>query len=108
MIHELRIYHCAPGKLPEVSKRFATITLALFANHGIRQVGFWTTLIGPNSSDLYYILEWDSLADRETKWNAFAADPEWLQEKAKTEQQGALIDHFENIMLNPTSYSALK
>ena len=41
MLHELRIYHCAPGKLGEVNKRFATATLALFTKHGIKQVGFW-------------------------------------------------------------------
>ncbi len=29
MIHELRIYECVPGKLPDLNKRFATITLNL-------------------------------------------------------------------------------
>ena len=30
MIHELRIYEAIPGKLPELNKRFDTITLAYF------------------------------------------------------------------------------
>jgi hypothetical protein len=30
MIHELRIYHCVPGRLPNLLKRFETITLELW------------------------------------------------------------------------------
>jgi hypothetical protein len=30
MIHELRIYHCMPGRLPDLHKRFETVTLKLF------------------------------------------------------------------------------
>ena len=29
MIYELRIYHCIPGRLPALLKRFETITLDL-------------------------------------------------------------------------------
>ena len=29
MIYELRIYECVPGKLPDLNKRFSTITLKL-------------------------------------------------------------------------------
>jgi hypothetical protein len=27
MIYELRVYHCVPGRLPDLNKRFETITL---------------------------------------------------------------------------------
>ena len=37
MIHELRVYHCVPGRLPALLKRFETITLKLWEKHGIRQ-----------------------------------------------------------------------
>ena len=46
MIHELRVYRCVPGRLPDLNRRFETVTLKLFEKHGIRQVGFWTTVIG--------------------------------------------------------------
>ena len=49
MIHELRIYHCVPGRLPDLNKRFETITLKLWEKHGIRQAGFWTVGIGESS-----------------------------------------------------------
>ena len=30
MIYELRIYHCVPGRLPELVKRFDTITFNIW------------------------------------------------------------------------------
>lgn len=108
MIHELRIYHCTPGRISDVNNRFANITLKIWEKHGIRQVGFWTVLIGPSNHDLYYILEWESLADREKKWNAFVGDPEWIAARSKTEAQGAIVRDIENYMLTPTPYSKIK
>ena len=108
MIHELRIYHCLPNRLVDVNNRFANVTLKIWEKHGIRQVGFWTVLIGPSNHDLYYMLEWDSLADREKKWNAFASDPEWITARAKTEESGPLLQYLENYMLTPTPYSKIK
>ena len=77
MLYELRIYHCVPGRLPDLLKRFDTITLGIWKRHGIEQAGFWTTAIGDSNQALHYLLKWESLADREKKWNAFQADPEW-------------------------------
>ena len=57
MIHELRIYHCVPGRLPALLNRFDTITLKLWEKHEIRQAGFWTMLVGDSNQDLYYMLE---------------------------------------------------
>ncbi len=108
MLRELRIYHCMPGRLPDLNKRFETITLKLWEKHGIRQAGFWTVVIGDSNADLYYMLEWASLAERETKWQAFATDPQWLSSKAETEKNGQLISHFTNYILAPTSYSSVK
>ncbi|MGA9868464.1 MAG: NIPSNAP family protein [Acetobacteraceae bacterium] len=108
MIHELRIYDCVPGRLPDLLKRFDTITLKLWEKHGIKQAGFWTTLIGKNNQRLYYLLQWDSLADREKKWNAFGADPDWLSARAKTEANGAIVARVSNEMLQPTSFSSVK
>ncbi len=108
MIHELRIYHCVSGKLPALLNRFSTITLGIWARHGIRQAGFWTTLVGPNNQALYYLLAWDSLADREAKWNAFQADQEWITKRAETEAAGPIVERVENMFLAPTAFSAVK
>ena len=49
MIYEMRVYRCLPGRLPALLKRFETVTLKVWAKHGIRQAGFWTTLIGESN-----------------------------------------------------------
>lgn len=108
MIHELRIYHCAPGRLPALHDRFQTITLKLWEKFGIRPIGFWTTLTGPSNQTLTYMLQWDSLAERETKWNAFASDPEWLIKRAETEAVAIIVERIENQFLTPTGYSAMR
>jgi hypothetical protein len=108
MIYELRTYHCAPGRLPALNDRFENITLKFWEKYGIEAVGFWTTLIGPSNQTLTYLLKWDSLADREEKWNAFASDPEWLAKRAETEAQAIIVERIENTILTPTSYSALR
>ena len=108
MIHELRIYRCVPGRLPDLLKRFETITLALWERHGIRQAGFWTTLVGESNQDLTYLLAWESLAERDTKWAAFQGDPEWLAKRAQTEANGAIVANITNAFLQPTVFSAVK
>ena len=52
MIYELRVYHCVPGRLPDLLRRFDTITLPLWEKHRIRQAGFWTVAIGSSNQDL--------------------------------------------------------
>ncbi|MGB9380769.1 NIPSNAP family protein [Candidatus Binatus sp.] len=108
MVYELRVYHCVPGRLPAIIKRFDSITCRLFEKHGIKQVGFWTVAIGESSSDLVYLLQWESLADRDKKFGAFAADPEWIEARARTEADGPIVASITNSILMPTSFSALK
>jgi hypothetical protein len=108
MIHELRIYHCMPGRLPALNKRFQAITLKMWQKHGIRQAGFWTVLIGESNHDLYYLLEWENLAEREEKWNAFQSDPEWHAARAETEKDGPIVSRITNYILTPTPYSKVK
>lgn len=108
MIYELRVYRCIPGRLPALLKRFDTITLKIWERHGIRQAGFWTTLVGESNHDLHYLLAWESLAEREAKWNAFQADPEWIAKRAETEKDGAIVANVANSFLAPTSFSSVK
>lgn len=108
MIYELRVYHCAPGRLPALHQRFENTTLKLWEKYGIEQLGFWTTLVGSSNQALTYLLKWDSLAERERKWNAFVSDPEWLAKRAESEAQQIIVERVENQMLVPTAYSALR
>ena len=108
MIYELRVYHCVSGRLPALLKRFDTITLKLWDKHGIRQAGFWTVAEGSSNQDLYYLLQWESLAERETKWAAFQSDPEWIEKRAETEKDGPIVASVSNAFLEPTSFSSVK
>ncbi|MGI9522893.1 MAG: NIPSNAP family protein, partial [Hyphomicrobiaceae bacterium] len=44
MLYELRLYDCAPGRLPALLNRFENTTLKIWERFGIRQAGFWTTV----------------------------------------------------------------
>ncbi len=108
MIYELRVYRTVPGRMPNLLARFNDHTLRIWAKHGIRQVGFWTTLVGESTNDLTYILAWESMAEREAKWAAFGTDPEWLAVRASSEQDGPINANISNQFLTPTAFSALK
>jgi hypothetical protein len=108
MLYELRTYHCMPGRLPALVKRFETTTVRLFEKHGIRQLGFWTVAIGESNQDLIYILQWESLAHREKCFAAFQSDPEWIEARRKSEADGPLVASIANSILTPTAFSAAK
>jgi hypothetical protein len=108
MIYEMRVYHCVPGRLPALLNRFETRTLAIWEKHGIRPAGFFTTIVGENNQQLIYFLAWQSLAERETKWSAFLADPEWLRARAETEKDGQIVERVVNQLLAPTAFSSVK
>jgi hypothetical protein len=108
MIYELRIYDAMPGRLPALLSRFQNHTLQIWEKHGIRQAGFWTTLIGESESRLTYLLAWDSMAERQERWSAFLTDPEWIAIKSETEKDGQLVQNISNELLVPTAFSSVK
>lgn len=108
MIYEMRVYRCVPGKLPALLKRFETITLELWKKHGIRQAGFWTTMVGESNQELTYLIAWESLDERQKKWGAFQSDPEWISKRDETERNGAIVANIVNQFLVPTSFSSVK
>ena len=108
MILEMRVYRCLPGRLPALLKRFDTMTLKLWQKHGIKQAGFFTTLIGESNQELTYFLAWDSLADREKKWAGFMSDPDWMSARAKSEEDGQIVANIVSQLLVPTAFSSVK
>jgi NIPSNAP len=108
MIHELRVLHCVPGRLPALLKRFENDTLRLFEKHAIKQLGFWTVAIGESNNDLFLMLQWESLAEREQKFGAFLKDPEWIEVKRKSEQDGPIEATITNTILVPTAFSPVR
>jgi len=108
MIYEMRVYRCVPGRLPALLKRFETATLKIWEKHGIKQAGFFTTLIGESNQELTYFLAWDSLAEREKRWGAFMTDPDWMKARAESEADGQIVGNIVSQILTPTAFSSIK
>lgn len=108
MIYEMRVYRCVPGRLPALLKRFETATLKIWEKHGIKQAGFFTTVIGESNQELTYFLAWDSLAEREKKWGAFMTDPDWMKARAESEADGQIVGNIVSQILSPTPFSSVK
>jgi hypothetical protein len=77
--------------MPKLLARFSDHTVPFWDGHGIRPLGFWTTLIGESSNELTYILPSESLGERETKWAAFQSDPAWLKARDDSERDGPIV-----------------
>lgn len=108
MIYEMRTYRCLPGRLPALLQRFERHTLGFWERYGIRQAGFWTTIIGESNQELIYLLEWQSLAEREEKWTAFASDPAWHEVVKQSEADGRIVANVSNTILQPTAFSSVR
>src|SRR5271154_33736 len=105
-VYELRVYHAAPGKLPELLARFRDHTDALFARHGMKSVAYWTPLDEPlKSNTLIYILQHPSREAAAANWKAFQDDPEWESVKEKSEANGKLVEKIDSTFLALTDFS---
>ncbi|HWY07720.1 MAG TPA: NIPSNAP family protein [Candidatus Acidoferrales bacterium] len=106
VVYELRIYHAVPGKIENLIARFRDHTMKLFADHGIKSVAYWTALDEPvKSSIFFYILEHPSREAAAANWKAFQDDPEWKSVKAKSEENGKLVEKIDSTFLALTDFS---
>jgi NIPSNAP len=107
--YELRVYTALPGKRDALAERFASRTAAIFARHGITNVGYWI----PQESDpelgitaentFIYIRGYPSKAERDKRLAARAEDPEFAEVVRKAESNPAtkLISKVHNIDMVP-------
>jgi hypothetical protein len=113
---ELRIYTAQPGKRDALAARFASRTAAIYARHGITNVGYWI----PQQSDpelgisaentFIYIRGYPSKEERDKRLNAAHDDPEFGEVVTKQESNPAtkLIVKAHNIDTVPNgAYSAI-
>ena len=104
MIYERRTYYCAPARLGALQERFANHTLAFFKKHGIRPLGFWITYVGEDNHALTYLLEWNDLGERQQRWDAFQADPEWIAARVKSEAEKPIVARIASEFLAPCAF----
>ena len=106
MIYEHRTYYLNPGRMPVFNERFKTIIMPLFQKYQMKVVGVWQTAIG-QSNEFTYIVAFDNLGERETKWDVFLKDPEFLRYRELEQRDGPSLSHIHNKILRPTDYSPL-
>jgi NIPSNAP len=106
MIFELRVYHALPGKLNDLLARFRDHTDALFVQHGMKSVAYWTPLDEPQKSNtLIYILQHPSRDAAAANWKSFQADPAWVSVKEKSEANGKLVEKIDSTFMEMTDFS---
>jgi hypothetical protein len=105
-VYELRIYHIAPGKLDELLARFRDHTMKIFERHGMKNVAYWTPVDDPQKGNtLIYILQHPSRSAADASWNSFREDPEWKSVKAKSEENGKLVEKVDSTFMKLTDFS---
>ena len=108
-VYELRTYTCYDGKLEALKARFRDHTIDIFKRHGMESIGYWVPQDPAKSKNtLIYILAHPSLAAAQKNWEAFHADPEWVQAKAASEAAGPIVEKAESVYMTPTAFSMLK
>ena len=103
MIYELRTYVCLPRKIAAVTETMGKL-MPVFKKNEIKVIGMWTTLIG-RAEEFVYLLEFESLADREKKWARYMNDPDLA--KAFQEYPPGVQFH-DSVILQPTIYSPMR
>jgi len=102
MIYELRIYHVNEGKMEAICKRFENHTLKYFPNYGIKVTDFWIDATEENT--LYYICEFETKEKMKAAWESFRAAPEWVEAKAKSEEEGPLVANVESFVMENAKF----
>src|ERR671936_1496102 len=90
--YELRIYTAQPGKRDALAARFATRTAAIYARHGITNVGYWIPQqsdpeVGVSAENTFiYMRGYPSKAERDKRLTAAHDDPEFAEVVRKQER----------------------
>jgi len=108
---EIRMYTADTGRdgggdydraIDELHQRFREKEVEIFENHGAEIVAVWQNL--DDSNTLVWMLAYRDRAHREEVWEAFRADPEWTELRAKYP-----VPVSANVfMLSAADYSKLK
>lgn len=106
-VFEMRVYYAAAGKLDALHARFRDHTTALFAKHGMTNLGYFVPVGENPERKLVYFLAYPDKAARDASWKAFMNDPAWKKAYADSHKDGVLVARVQNAFLSATDYSAL-
>jgi hypothetical protein len=107
--YELRVYSALSGKRDALAQRFADHTAAIFARHGITNVGYSIPQqsdpeLGINAENTFiYIRGYPSKEERDKRLKAMTDDPECTEVmiKAEANPETKLVAKVHNIVMTP-------
>jgi hypothetical protein len=113
-LFEMRTYTTPAKGLAAINSRFRDHTVALFAKHGMTNLGYFQLANGQAAEDetlLYFIAHKDAAAAAKS-WDGFRKDPAWdAARKASEEKAGGSLtvpDGVKSLYLKPTDFSPVK
>jgi hypothetical protein len=113
---ELRVYTAVPGKRDALAARFASRTAAIYARHGITNVGYWIPQQSVPAMDIsaentfIYMRGYPSREERDRRLKARGDDPEFIKVVTEAERnpETKLIERIYNVDLVPNGpYTAI-
>src|ERR1044071_7656229 len=108
-VFEIRTYHCFPGRLDALHKRFREHTMKIFEKHGMTNVAYWTFADSPaKENTLIYVISHASREQAKKNWDEFRNDPEWKQVAADSNVNGNIVTKVDSVFADATDYSPLK
>jgi len=108
-VFELRTYTAAPDKLDNILARFRNHTTALFENHGMTNLAYWTTIEeNPVQPKLIYILAHNSEEAGKKSFDNFRKDPEWIKVKTASESNGIIVEKIESVYMKALPFSKIR
>src|SRR4051812_47240292 len=108
-VFEIRTYHCLPGRLEALHKRFREHTMKIFEKHGMTNVAYWTFEDSPaKASTLIYVISHASREQAKKNWDEFSNDPEWKAVAAASEADGKIVEKVDSVFVDATDYSPLR
>ena len=114
--YELRVYTAKPGKRDALAARFASRTAAIYARHGITNVGYWIPQdsdaeLGISAANTFiYMRGYPSREERDQRLKAAHDDPEFGQVVTVQERnpETKLIEKVHNIdMIRNGRYTSI-
>jgi hypothetical protein len=101
MIVEVRTYTLKPGNIAQYLQLYQSKGLQVQSGHLGRLLGYFVSEFG-ELNQIVHMWAYEDHADRERRRTSLFRDAQWL---AVVEHLYQMIDHMENRILTPTSFS---
>jgi hypothetical protein len=98
-VFELRLYRVEPGRRRDMEARVRDDLRILFPRHGIRPLGGWSMVAGPDAPLYVYLTPFHDMGRRMESWAAFGADPDWAECRARTNAGSELVQRYDILFL---------